>query len=280
MRTHNIARDLPWPWDELWSSAYRVSRRREAVGWSIFSLAMAVTFFGLSASGAIPRWSQIICFPGSVFFLMDGVYELLWPTKLVRLRSASVYPTFIVSALAARYPYVNRPEFLWVIVLAGAVYGGSFCAAIGRWPIRRTEAQLVIDKWWRNQRRDIVKADLNEREDIIGVNIGFGRMRLKRLGDYVLIMHGMERRLDIDLVSNVRMEAEGPVRESDRTTIRYECDSYKGKGKTIKVCLDRLEAWKEDASNSLQDDQEIMGRSGGYFRTPERDQKNFWGMKA
>jgi len=237
--------------------------------WSIVILASASNWMS-------PAHDPTLLAPAGLLFLQDALFEPLWPTRLVRLRAALVIVVLFIAVPSWRYPEVTNPipYIHWIPIAGASIYAVLLCIAVSRkWPVRRKAEHLAVDKWVANQRRDIAKARLKNREDVTGFNIGHGPMRLKRFGDYAMIVHGIERRCDMTPITDIDIEAKGPIKEKGWTKVTYNCGRYKGKGKIIKLYLDRLKRWKADAGATHCGDEDTSSSKVGHFRVPELDMK-------
>lgn len=269
---------LKWAFEELQTAAYRVSRRREAYWWTGIDLTLGIIMLASSLGLLGPEYAPIPLAAASLLFLQDAVYEFLWPTRFVRLRAFLIGLLFFPAAASFRYPeYVpDSPYLSGFLIMGAAIYAPLFFIAIARWPVRRTTEQLEMDEWIARNRKDNSKANLAEREDVIGVSTRCGKMRMKKLGDYVLIGHGLEQRCEMAHIALIQVNPMEAVKDVGRTTVTYKCGRYEGKGKTTRECLDRLQRWTSEVAEPCEEQKHVYRKRIGHFRIFEGDEKDSW----
>lgn len=277
----NTSGDIPWTFETLRESAYRISRRREALSVGLLEGGIMLGLVWGATCDVMPGHQPALLWPGALCLGQDVLFEFLWPERVVRLRSAIYGPVTMIAIVLFRWPYVVNysPTVMRLLILAGLTGCVLICVAIVlRWPVRRVPEQVAVDRWMKMHRRDLKRAQLDSRHDVMGVATPHGSMRLKRLGDYILIGHGLMKLCDMDQLRQVSIKPVEPISDDGRTRVAFECGRYRGEGKTTKTCIDRVREWQDSvACNHHTGGSRKPGRIG-YFRFLEDDIEHPWGM--
>ena len=276
----HISSALPWTYDELREAAYRVSRRREAVSVALLEATLMLTNVWGATYQVMPGHDPVTMWLAAFCLCQDVLFECLWPTRVVRSRSLLYAPAAFIALIAYKWPNetLSHPSITSVLIMIALSGSVILVVAICKWPVRRTAKQLAVDKWIAKQRRDLKKARLEAHEDVLGVATSHGGMRLKRIGQYVLIGHGLIKLCDIALLEEASIDPVEPMKNTERRKVTYTCGRYTGTGKTTQECLDRLQTWKEASSCSGIDIERVERDRVGYFRFLEDDIEHPWGL--
>lgn len=282
----HVSSNLPWTYDQLREAAYRVSRRREALSMGLLEAVLVVGLVEGATCGGRPEYQPVLLWLAAVCLFQSVLFECLWPTRFARARTLIFGVASVIAIMVRRWPQVVPDVYLSIYILALTMIIASgvvlfSVAIINRWPIRRTAEQLAVDKWMASQRHDMMKAKLKTREDIIAIATKRGSVRMKRIGVYAIIGHGLMKLCDLAYIEDIRIEPTEPAESIEtikRIVVSYDCGRYEGKGKTTMQCLDRMQAWKEQLPARQGEHRPRKKTRVGYFRLFDADAADSWGL--